>query len=159
MSPYKETVIGSFGSGTFIGEVPILLAAPYERVTVRTLEQSHLFRKKGDLLADDIYLSISNTGDLAYYGATFRIGINCIVRAGETYFSWNLAAGLAHELNNPATAAGRVTTQLHQIFQTLPSLSIKVYQRKDMTPEQLAYVSNLEYDLTRDYTSKNLLLL
>jgi hypothetical protein len=110
-------------------------------------------------LADDIYLSISNTGDLAYYSATCQIGINCIVRAGETYFSWNLAAGLAHELNNPATAAGRVTTQLHQIFQTLPSLSIKVYQRKDMTPEQLAYVSNLEYDLTRDYTSKNLLLL
>ena len=23
-----------------------------------------------------------------------------------------------------------------------------------MTPEQLAYISNLEYDLTRDYTSK-----
>ena len=61
-------------------------------------------------MADDIYLSISNTGDLAYYGPTCRIGINCIVRAGETYFSWNLAAGLTHELNNPAAAAGRVTT-------------------------------------------------
>jgi hypothetical protein len=106
-------------------------------------------------LADDIYLSISNTGNLAYYGATYQIGINCIVRVGETYFSWNLAVRLAHELNNPAAAAaGRVTTQLHQIFQTLPSLSIKIYQRKDMTPEQLVYVSNLEYDLTRDYTSK-----
>jgi CRP-like cAMP-binding protein len=33
VSPYKETVIGSFGSGTFVGEVPILLGAPYERVT------------------------------------------------------------------------------------------------------------------------------
>ena len=67
-------------------------------------------------MADDIYLSISNTGDLAYYGAMFRIGIDCIERAGETYFSWNLAAGLTHELNNPAAAAGRVTTQLHQKY-------------------------------------------
>jgi CRP-like cAMP-binding protein len=33
VSPYKETVIGSFDSGTFVGEVPILLGAPYERVT------------------------------------------------------------------------------------------------------------------------------
>lgn len=66
----------------------------------------------------------------------------------------SLAAGLAHELNNPAAAARRATTQLHQIFQTLPSLSIKLYQRKDMTQEQLAYVSNLEYDLIREYTSK-----
>jgi signal transduction histidine kinase len=67
-----------------------------------------------------------------------------------------LAAGLAHELNNPAAAAAsRATIQLHQLFQALPSLSIKVYQRKDMTPEQLAYVSNLEYILTAENTSKS----
>jgi hypothetical protein len=58
-----------------------------------------------------IFTFISNRGDLAYYDATCRIGINYIVRAGETYFSWNLASGLAHELNKPAAdAAGRVTT-------------------------------------------------
>ena len=53
---------------------------------------------------------ISNRRDLEYYDATCRIGIYCIVRAGETYLSWNLTSGLAHELNNPAAAAGRVTT-------------------------------------------------
>jgi signal transduction histidine kinase len=66
-----------------------------------------------------------------------------------------LAAGLAHELNNPAAAAGRATIQLHQIFQALPSLSIKVYQRKNMNPEQLAYVADLEHTLIREYTSKS----
>jgi hypothetical protein len=55
-----------------------------------------------------------------------------------------LAAGPAHELNNPS-AAGRANVQLHQIFQALPSLPIKVYQRKDMKPEQLAYIADLEY--------------
>jgi|SRR5215208_754852 len=54
-----------------------------------------------------------------------------------------LASGLTVELNNPAAAAGRATQQLHQIFQALPSLSIKVYQWKNMTPEQLAYIKNI----------------
>lgn len=54
----------------------------------------------------------------------------------------------------PAAAAGRATIQLHQIFQALPSLSIKVYQRKNMKPEQLAYIAELEHNLIRDYTSK-----
>jgi hypothetical protein len=38
-----------------------------------------------------------------------------------------LAAGLTHELNNPAPAAGRATIQLYQIFQALSSLFIKIY--------------------------------
>jgi signal transduction histidine kinase len=65
-----------------------------------------------------------------------------------------LAAGFAHELNNPAAAASGSTMQLHQIFQTLPSLSNKVYQRKNMTPEQLEYVSELEHHVTAQYASK-----
>ena len=54
-----------------------------------------------------------------------------------------LASGLTDELNNPAAADGRATQQLHQIFQALRSLSIKVCQRKNMTPEQLAYIKNI----------------
>jgi hypothetical protein len=48
-----------------------------------------------------------------------------------------LADGLTHELNNPAAAAERATTQLHQIFQTFQSLSIKVYQSKIFLPKKL----------------------
>ena len=43
-----ETNIGSIGSGTFMGEVPILRGIPYE-VTARTLEQSHLFKIKKEI--------------------------------------------------------------------------------------------------------------
>src|SRR3712207_2479465 len=42
--------------------------------------------------------------------------------------------------------------QLHQIFQALPSLSNRVYQRNDITSEQLEYVSNLEYKFTGEHT-------
>lgn len=67
----------------------------------------------------------------------------------------SLAAGLAHELNNPAAAAGRATVKLHQIFQTLPSLSINVYQRNNMTPEHLAYIADLERNMIREHNSKS----
>jgi hypothetical protein len=49
VSPYKETLIGIFVSGTFISKVSILLGAPYKHFTVRTLEQSHLFRIEKEL--------------------------------------------------------------------------------------------------------------
>ena len=53
----------------------ILRGIPYE-VPARTLEQSHLLKiKKGDFLADDIYMSLNNTGDLAYYGTRAIISI------------------------------------------------------------------------------------
>ena len=45
VSADKETFVASHDSGTFLGEVPILLGIPYE-VTIRTLEQSHLFKIK-----------------------------------------------------------------------------------------------------------------
>lgn len=65
-----------------------------------------------------------------------------------------MAAGLAHELNTPAAAANRATMQLHQIFQTLPPLSNRVRHLKNMTAEQLEYISELERTLIRQYSSK-----
>jgi signal transduction histidine kinase len=151
----KETIIGSLGSGTFIGEVPLLLGVPYERVTVRTLEQSHLFKIKKETFWQMISTCPSITQEILRTMAQRVQLVQTVSQQHAKLISLgSMAAGLAHELNNPAAAAGRATTQLHQIFEALPSLSIKVYQRKNMTPEQLAYVSNLEYNLTREYISK-----
>ena len=105
-------------------------------------------------MADDSYMSINNTGNLAYYGTTSPRVKTVSQQQAKLISLGSLAAGLAHELNNPAAAAGRATIQLHQIFQALPSLSIKVYQRKNMTPEQLAYVADLEHNLITEYHFK-----
>lgn len=56
-----------------------------------------------------------------------------------------LAAGLAHELNNPAAAGRRAAGQLHETFQALLSLALKLNQQQ-MTRAQLAFVANLQRD-------------
>lgn len=149
-----ETNIGSIGSGTFMGEVPILRGIPYE-VTARTLEQSHLFKIKKEIFWQMISTCPSITQEILRTMAQRVQGLSIVSQQQAKLVSLgSLAAGLAHELNNPAAAASGATMQLHQIFQTLPSLSNKVYQRKNMTPEQLEYVSELERHVTAQYASK-----
>ena len=152
VSADKQTFIASHGSGTFLGEVPILLGIPYE-VTIRTLEQSHLLIKK-ETFWQMISTCPSITQEILRTMAQRVQLVQTVSQQQAKLISLgSLAAGLAHELNNPAAAPGRATVQLLQIFQALPSLSIKVHQRKNMTPEQLAYVADLEHDLTTEHTS------
>jgi signal transduction histidine kinase len=154
MAENKE-IANVHGPGAFLGELPILLGIPYE-VTGRTLTQSHLFRIKKETFWQMIATCPSTTQEILRTMAQRVQGIATLSQQQAKLISLGtLAAGLAHELNNPAAAAGRATIQLRQIFQALPSLSIKVYQQKNMKPEQLAYVADLEHNLVTEYISKS----
>ena len=57
-----------------------------------------------------------------------------------------LAAGLAHELNNPAAAVLRSATYLNEVATTLASLQLKLNQ-KSLAHEQLAFLDELQRTL------------
>ena len=59
-----------------------------------------------------------------------------------------LSAGLAHELNNPASAAKRATSQLRQILKKIKDASHEL-GRRELTPAQKAEIDNLEASLVQ----------
>src|SRR5579859_5438807 len=59
-----------------------------------------------------------------------------------------LSAGLAHELNNPASAAKRATSQLRDLLKRIRDASHEL-GRRDLTPAQKAEIEKLEASLTQ----------
>src|SRR6266446_843325 len=58
-----------------------------------------------------------------------------------------LSAGLAHELNNPASAAKRATSQLRKILKKIKDASLEL-GRRDLTPAQKSEIEKLEAAFT-----------
>jgi signal transduction histidine kinase len=59
-----------------------------------------------------------------------------------------LSAGLAHELNNPASAAKRAASQLRAIIKRVRDASLEL-GRRDLTPTQKSEIEKLEASLTQ----------
>ncbi len=59
-----------------------------------------------------------------------------------------LSAGLAHELNNPASAAKRAASQLRDILKKIRDASLEL-GRRDLTPAQKSEIEKLETLFTR----------
>jgi signal transduction histidine kinase len=60
-----------------------------------------------------------------------------------------LAAGLAHELNNPAAAANRAVSQLSDSIQEWRSLVQELNEQRNMTAPQWSYLSKLRNDIIK----------
>ena len=59
-----------------------------------------------------------------------------------------LSAGLAHELNNPASAATRATSQLRNILKKIRDASVEL-GKQDLTPAQKSEIDKLEVSFTQ----------
>ena len=59
-----------------------------------------------------------------------------------------LSAGLAHELNNPASAAKRATSQLRDILKRIKDASHEL-GRRELTPTQKSEIEKMEASLTK----------
>jgi signal transduction histidine kinase len=59
-----------------------------------------------------------------------------------------LSAGLAHEINNPASAASRAAEHLRETLEALQSANLRL-DRRSLTAEQRIVITNLEEDAIR----------
>jgi signal transduction histidine kinase len=124
----QAILMGVAKPGSFLGELPLLLDSPIV-ATVRTLKPCRLFR----LAKDDFWRMLSTCPSVA--SQIFRT-MATRVRNLEGYSQQReklaslgtMAAGLAHELNNPATAARRASAHLREVVDNLQSCACELHE-------------------------------
>jgi signal transduction histidine kinase len=138
-----ERHVMSFGAGTYTGHELILLDVPHYLVNVRAVKPTYMLKWDTDTFWQMLTTCPSITRDLLIITAQRVQMLESMSQHHQKLIALGtLAAGLAHELNNPATAVIRGAKQLHKIFQQLPCLGLKLNYRQ-MTKEQLLFLDNL----------------
>src|SRR5919109_4913645 len=143
----KEVVLTSFESGDHFGELPIILGWSDHKCAAYATKKSHLLRWKEDAFWRILYGSPSLIKEiLRKMGMTLAMFETALQQNQKLIALGGLAAGLAHELNNPAAAANRTVTQLSDSIQEWRSLVQKLNVQHGMTPQQWSYISELRKD-------------
>ena len=134
----QTILMGIVKPGMWFGELPLLLDSP-TLATIRALKPCRLFR----LGKNDFWPMLSACPSVA--SQIFRT-MATRVRNIEGYSQQReklaslgtMAGGLAHELNNPATAARRASAHLRQVVEDVQSFACELHQR--LTPQQFQHL-------------------
>lgn len=112
--------------GAFTGEIPLLVGTP-AIATARAVQLSRLLQVDKESF-EQLLVTCPPLRRVVFSVLAQRLQTTeGLLRERERMASLGtLSAGLAHELNNPAAAAGRATGQLRETVQSLQSLSLKL---------------------------------
>src|SRR5919108_70232 len=143
----KEAVLSTYNPGDHFGELPIILGWTNHSCAAYATKKSHLLRWNQDEFWRMIYSSPSLTRQILYSMAQSLKTLETVLQHNQKLIALGgLAAGLAHELNNPAAAANRAVTQLSDSIQEWRSLIQKLNEQQSMTASQWSYLSKLRND-------------
>lgn len=134
LSEGVEMPIGHHQAPSYIGEIPILTDEPV-LVSIRTLTDCHLYQITN---ADFLTVLHHNRGfERSIFREVFRRlrGLESFVRSREKMAALGtLAAGLAHELNNPAAALVRALRDLVPAICELERMNL-LYGQENVDPD------------------------
>ncbi|HEU4822832.1 MAG TPA: ATP-binding protein [Nitrososphaeraceae archaeon] len=143
----KEAVLSTYNPGDHFGELPIILGWTSHSCAAYATKKSHLLKWGQEEFWRMIYSSPALTRQILNSMAQLLKTLETVLQQNQKLIALGgLAAGLAHELNNPAAAANRAVTQLSDSIREWRSLVQKLNERQSMTAPQWSYLSKLRND-------------
>ena len=135
-----EVVMNTYGSGEFFAEVPLLLGKPF-LATWRALADSRVFALPNEIFRRmlTIHPSFSNTV-LEMLAQRIQVLYSVSQQRERLSSLGTLAAGLAHELNNPSSASRRAAGRLRDNLENRRSLGMRLTRaaaRGEIRPAQV----------------------
>lgn len=142
----QEILLATYKPKTLFGELPILTGVPYYWASGRALTQCHIFELRQEAFWQMLASCSCVTTTILRTMAERMHELESISQHREKLVALGtLAAGLAHELNNPASAGRRAARQLRETFQVLQPLTLKLNQQQ-MISDQQAFLADLQRD-------------
>ena len=145
----QEVVLTTYKPKELYGELPILTGDDYLWASGRAVTHSYIFELPKDAFWQLISSCSCVTTTIFSTMARRMQDIQTLSQQREKLAALGtLAAGLAHEMNNPAAAVVRGARHLQDIFEELPCLSLKLNQQQ-MTPVQLEFLADLQCEVVK----------
>jgi signal transduction histidine kinase len=145
----QELVLATFKPKDLFGELPVLTGEEYFWASGRAVTRSHIFELPKDAFWQLLSSCSCVTTAILSTMARRMQDVQTLYQQREKLAALGtLAAGLAHEMNNPAAAVTRGASNLQDIFEELPCLSLKLNQQ-EMTTAQLEFLADLQCEVVK----------
>jgi signal transduction histidine kinase len=148
----REAVLFTYDAGEHFGELLIILGEQLSdhKCAAFATQKSYLLRWDVDAFWRMVHSSPALTKQILSSMARLLKSLETVLEHNQKLIALgSLAAGLAHELNNPAAAANRSVTQLSDSILKWRSLMQRLNSPEGITSAQWSYITNLRNEILK----------